>query len=76
MALIRHGPQSYSNVSHRLIYSLPPSSCDGDPAPSLELPLGAAIVLELPTFPNGDRVGLPAGGSIGDVFPVDDPDFD
>lgn len=60
--------------SHRLEYSLPPSSCDGDPAPSLALPVGMAILLTLALLPKGDRIALPGGGSIGDVFAVEDPD--
>lgn len=32
------------------------------------------MLLLLPGFPNGDRTAGPAGGSIGDVLAVDDPD--
>ena len=32
------------------------------------------MLLLLPGFPNGNRTALPAGGSIGDVLAVDDPD--
>lgn len=63
------------NFTHRFEYSLPPSSCDGDPAPSLALPVAAAILLGPPGFPNGDRTGLLAGGSIGEVSAVDDSDL-
>ena len=35
----------------------------------------AALILPLLTgFPNGDLTAVPAGGSIGDVLAVDDPD--
>lgn len=61
-------------ISHRFRNSLPPSSCDGDPAPNLALPVAVAILLILTLLLKGDRMVLPDGGSIGDVFSVDDPD--
>ena len=37
-----------TSLSHRFPYSLPPAkSCDGEPAPNLELPGGAAMFSEL-----------------------------
>lgn len=33
-----------------------------------------AILLTLALLPKGDRIALPDGGSIGDVFAVEDPD--
>lgn len=62
-------------VTHRLGNSLAPSSCDGDPAPNLELPAGVVKLLALTPLPNGDRIALLGPGSIGDVFVVDDPDI-
>lgn len=60
--------------SHRFEYSLPPSSCEGDPAPDLALPGVFTILLIALGFPNGDRTALVEGSSIGDVFEVGDPD--
>jgi len=65
-----------SIFSHRFEYSLPPSSCDGDPAPNLALPGALAIPLTLGGFPKGDLIELFVGVSIGDVFAVEDADFD
>lgn len=65
-----------SIFSHRFEYSLPPSSCDGDPAPNLALPGALPIPLTLGGFPKGDLIELFIGVSIGDVFAVEDPDFD
>ena len=54
----------------------PPNSCDGDPAPDLEF---IALAVDMAVFPlgspNGDRPALPAGGSIGDVLAVEEPDL-
>lgn len=61
-------------ISHRFKKSLPPSSCDGDPAPSLALPVEVAMLLMVTLLLKGDRVVLPGGGSTGDVFSVEDPD--
>ena len=60
-------------LAYRFEYSLPPISCEGEPAPILALPIGVAIPFA-PGGPNGDLIELPAGGSIGDVFAVDEPD--
>lgn len=34
------------------------------------------MLLALTPLPKGDRIELPGPGSIGDVFVVDEPDFD
>ena len=54
-------------------YNLPPSSWEGEPAPSLAL---LEALLTPPGLPNGDRIGLFIVGSIGEVSAVDDPDLD
>ena len=69
-----------SNVqwaTHRLEKGrVPLSSCDGEPAPDLELIVLAAPMDVLPFgSPNGDLPGPPVGGSIGDVLAVEDPDL-
>lgn len=61
-------------MAYLLEYSLPPTSCEGEPAPILVLPIGFVIPFT-PGAPNGDRTALPAAGSIGDVFAVDEPDW-
>ena len=33
------------------------------------------MLLLFPGFPKGDLTAVPAGGSIGDVLAVEDPDF-
>ena len=54
----------------------PPSSWDGDPAPDLEFIAFAALIAVFPfDSPNGDRPALPAGGSMGDVLAVEEPDL-
>lgn len=55
-------------LSHRFGYSLPPSSCDGEPAPSLALPRPVPIELIVFVPPNGDFIELPVEGSTGDVL--------
>ena len=60
-------------IAYRLEYSLPPTSCEGEPAPILALPI-VFVIPFTPGAPNGDLIVLPAGGSIGDVFAVDEPD--
>jgi len=62
-------------ITHRLEYSLPPSSCEGEPAPNLAPP----AVLPVPPspfgFPKGDlSEEVPVPGSIGDELAVDEPD--
>jgi hypothetical protein len=56
-----------SNIDEtdRFEYSLPLNSCDGDPAPILEMPLPVpdAPLLE----PRGYLIDPPEGGSIGEV---------
>jgi len=68
--------EATSKFSHRFEYSLPPSSCDGDPAPNLALAGALPIPLTLGGFPKGDLIALFVGVSIGDVFAVEEPDFD
>jgi hypothetical protein len=61
-------------VAYLFEYSLlPPSSCDGEPAPRRELALIAPIPPSPPDRPNGDRAGLPEG-SIGEVLWLDAPE--
>lgn len=60
-------------VAYRLEYSLPPTSCEGEPAPILALPI-VFVIPFTPGAPNGERTVVPAGGSIGDVFAVEEPD--
>lgn len=64
--------QGVDCVAYRLEYSLPPTSCEGEPAPILAPPIVFVIPLT-PGGPNGDRTALPPGGSIGDVLAVDEP---
>lgn len=63
-------------LAYRFEYSLPPNSCDGDPAPNLPLPGALPNPFIPPGLPKGDRIGLFVGASMGDVLVVDDPDFD
>ena len=54
----------------------PLSSCDGEPAPDLELIALPAPMDVLPLGnPNGERPVPPLGGSIGDVLAVEEPDL-
>lgn len=62
-------------MTHRFEYNLVPSSCDGDPAPNLALPMVPGVLLRPFGPPNGDLTLFPLGGSIGEVFVVDDPDL-
>lgn len=61
-------------MAYRFEYNLPPSSCEGEPAPNL------ALLVENPELPSpfvlpkGVFTTLPDGGSIGEVFPVEEPD--
>lgn len=59
--------------SYRFEYKRPPSSCEGEPAPSRVVP-PAEIPFTGPGLPNGDRTVLPAGASIGEVLAVDEPE--
>jgi hypothetical protein len=56
----------------RFEYSLPLNSCDGDPAPNLEMPLAAADAPLLEA--RGYLIDPPEGGSIGEVCAVDEPE--
>ena len=64
----------FQSATNRFEYSLPPNSCDGDPAPS-RMP-AAAFPKELDVFPagTGKRMDPPEGGSIGEVLPVEEPE--
>ena len=65
---------SFGFSSHLFEYSRPLSSCDGEPAPSLVLPVLEVMPFTLPGFPKGDFMAVPLGGSIGEVLAVDDPE--
>jgi len=58
----------------RLVYNLPPNSCEGDPAPVLTFAATFPIFPSPLPLPSGYRTELFEGGSIGDVAAVDDPD--
>ena len=53
--------------TNRFGYSLPPTSCEGEPAPIRELPF------RLPVIPNGER-DEPGVCSIGEVLDVEEPE--
>lgn len=62
------------HLTHRLEYNRPDRSCDGEPAPSLALPI-VPPVLSVFAPPKGFFTELPPGGSMGEVFDVDEPDL-
>lgn len=53
---------------------VPPSSCEGEPAPDREFPAIFPVEFMPPDRPKGDLNALPLEGSIGDVLAVDDPE--
>ena len=60
-------------VTDLFVYKRPPSSCDGEPAPSREEPVPLLMVPSGFGSPKGDRPER-VGGSIGDVLAVEEPD--
>ena len=56
------------------LLALPPSSCDGEPAPDRVLPAILPAEFKPPESPKGDLNALPLEGSVGDVLAVEDPE--
>ena len=54
-----------------------PMSCEGDPAPVLELAAPAALLMAVFVggLPKGERALAPGCDSMGDVVAVEDPDL-
>lgn len=60
-------------LTYRRENSLPPSSCEGDPAPSLALPAVARPLAPRPLVPaKEDLSGLPVEDSMGELLAVEE----
>lgn len=53
---------------------MPPSSCDGEPAPDRVLLAILPAEFKLPGNPKGDLKAFPLEGSVGEVLAVEDPE--
>lgn len=59
---------------YRLGKNLPPNSCEGEPAPSLDVPAAEPAAPKVLVLPKEDLKGLCAPDSIGELLAVDEPE--